>query len=107
MQASDALLSAVAQVNMLDLSGRVISNPERNALSVTAAEVLALAMAMEGLWAITLEADLLVRAIRMPITGNDERDAARDAAVQHQTDEVSRLMAAIRGEIQTQPQTGE
>ncbi|MER8439583.1 hypothetical protein NKH36_16430 [Mesorhizobium sp. M1312] len=63
MPASEALLAAVAKLDMIELCGRIISNPERNAPRATAAEVFALAKATEGLWAIALEASLLVSAL--------------------------------------------
>jgi len=99
---SQSILHAAAAVNVIDAAGRIIANPTRNAPAAPAAEVLALAFATERFWAVALEAELLVRALSLPITGNDDQDAARDAAIQHQSDEVTRLMTAIRGEAQTQ-----
>ncbi|RWO97180.1 MAG: hypothetical protein EOQ98_19295 [Mesorhizobium sp.] len=63
MPAREALLAAVAKLDMIELCGRIVSNPERNAPRATAAEVFALAKATEGLWAIALEASLLVSAL--------------------------------------------
>lgn len=86
----------VAQVDVLDLAGRIITNPRR--ASISTAGGLALALALESSWAVAIEAEILVRALAMPITGNDAADAARDHAIQVQSDLVSKLMAAIRGE---------
>jgi hypothetical protein len=97
-----ALLVQANMVDVLDVAGRIIANPQRQAVAASAADVVALAHATERFWAVCLEADLLIRALQLPITGNDGRDHARDAAIQIQADEVARLMAAIRGE--TQPQ---
>lgn len=63
MPASEALLAAVSRLDMIELCGRIVSNPERNAPRATAAEVYALAKATEGLWAIALEASLLISAL--------------------------------------------
>ncbi|MEP9372594.1 hypothetical protein [Mesorhizobium sp. KR1-2] len=96
------LLELATQVDVLDVAGRVIANPQRQAVAASAAEIVALAHSTERFWAVCLEADLLVRALQLPIIGNDDQDHARDVAIQTQADEVARLMAAIRGE--TQPQ---
>lgn len=103
MSADDRLIIAAQAVDVIDTAGRVIAHPHRHAPSVSAGEVLALACAVEKLWAVALEADLLVRALKLPITGNDNGDAARDAAIDLQSNEVSRLMAAIRGETPQEP----
>ncbi|TIX83709.1 MAG: hypothetical protein E5V21_06290 [Mesorhizobium sp.] len=99
MPANDALLAAVAKLDMIELCGRIISNPERNAPRATVAEVYALAKATEGLWAIALEADLLARAVWM---FSDPTDA-RHHAVKAQAERVDRLMAAIRTPNHHQP----
>lgn len=103
MPASEALLAAVAKLDMIELCGRIISNPERNAPRATVAEVYALAKATEGLWAIALEADLLARSVWM---FSDPTDA-RHHAVKTQAERVDRLMAAIRSPIPTPTQNGE
>ncbi|MHB2265842.1 hypothetical protein [Aliihoeflea sp. PC F10.4] len=94
----EKLIAAADRVDVIDVAGRVIAAPRRNAVSVTAAEALALCHATERFWAVALEADLLVRALKIPITGNDETDHTRDHAIQTQMAMVSSLMAAIRGE---------
>ncbi|WP_027143172.1 hypothetical protein [Mesorhizobium sp. WSM3626] len=73
MPASEALLAAVSRLDMIELCGRIIANPERNAPRATVAEVFALAKATEGLWAIVLEANLLVTALErsMPWASQD------------------------------------
>ncbi|RWB50802.1 hypothetical protein [Mesorhizobium sp.] len=60
---SETLLAAVARLDMLDLTSRIITNPERNAPRASVAEVYALARATEGLWAVAIEAKLLVSAL--------------------------------------------
>lgn len=100
MDRLERLLDAAAKVDVIDTAGRIVANPTRQAMSASTAEIVALAHATERFWAVCLEADLLVRALKLPITGNDDRDRARDAAIQIQADEVARLMAAIRGETQ-------
>lgn len=73
MPASKALLAAVSRLDMIELCSRIITNPERNAPRATVAEVFALAKATEGLWAIALEATLLVNALEraMPWESTD------------------------------------
>lgn len=95
MDRVERLLDAAAKVDVIDTAGRIVANPTRLAMSASTAEIVALAHATERFWAVCLEADLLVRALKLPIT-----DPARDAAIQIQADEVARLMAAIRGETQ-------
>jgi hypothetical protein len=63
MPASEALLAAVSRLDMIELCGRIISNPERNAPRATVAEIFALAKATEGLWAVAIEAKLLLSAM--------------------------------------------
>jgi hypothetical protein len=93
----DPLLVAAAKVDVLDTARRIIANPRRHAPSATAAEVLTLAIAAEKFWAIALEAEILVNAIKRPITGNDTRDADRDDLIQQQLVVLSDFMAALRG----------
>lgn len=84
MPASKALLAAVAQIDMIELCRRIVCNPERNAPRATVAEVFALAKATEGLWAIALEASLLVGALD------------RSMVVGIRADEVARQVATLR-----------
>lgn len=88
------MFALAGQVEVLDAAGRMIANPVRAMIS--RAEVLALALATESCWAVCLEAELLVRALALPITGNDETDSVRDHAIQVQSDRVATLMAALR-----------
>ncbi|MES0034728.1 hypothetical protein NKJ74_05515 [Mesorhizobium sp. M0046] len=103
MPASEALKAAIAKLDMIDLCGRIVADPVRNAPRATTAEVLALAMATEGLWAIAIEADLLARAVWM---FSDPTDA-RHHAVKVQAERVDRLMEAIRTPIPTPSSNGE
>lgn len=93
----NALLLAAVGVDVLDVAGRIIANPKRNAVAASAAEVLALAHAAEKFWAVAIEAEVLVRAYALPITGNDHSDALRDDAIQLQLVRVTQLMTEIRG----------
>lgn len=88
----DRLVRAAANVDVIDAAGRIIANPRRNAIAASAAEVLALAHAAERFWAVALEADLLVRALKLPA------GELRTCAIERQAREVETLMAAIRGE---------
>lgn len=65
MPPSEAIRAAVDRLDMLELTSRIITNPERNAPRASIAEIYALAWATEGLWAIALEASLLVAALEM------------------------------------------
>lgn len=87
---TEALLAAVAEVDVIDVAGAILGNPDRAQVS-TAAQV-ALAMFAERTWEICIEADLLARALQMPSGG------ARDHAITVQTHRVRTLMAALRGE---------
>ena len=88
------LFILAGQVDAIDAAGRMIARPVRAMIS--RAEILALAMATEKCWAVCIEAELLVRALALPITGNDENDSVRDHAIQAQSDRVATLMAALR-----------
>ncbi|MER9851790.1 hypothetical protein NKJ55_31720 [Mesorhizobium sp. M0106] len=88
MPASEALLAAVAKLDMIDLCGRIVADPERNGVRATTAEVLALAMATEGLWAIALETRLLISAL-------DQGAWASLAGVEHQQ-HVAHQLANVR-----------
>lgn len=87
---SDAKL--LAAVDVIETAGRIIANPRRNAIAASAAEVLALAYAADRFWAIALEADLLVRALKLPA------GEAGSFAIERQAAQVETLMAAICGE---------
>ncbi|MER9912676.1 hypothetical protein NKJ71_18805 [Mesorhizobium sp. M0050] len=89
MPASEALLAAVSRLDMIELCSRIITKPERNAPRATIAEIYALAKATEGLWAIVLEANLLVSALERAMPWADTADA------EHQ-DHVALQMAAVR-----------
>lgn len=82
MAASKALLAAVSRLDMIELCGRIVSNPERNAPRATAAEVYALAKATEGLWAVAIEAKLLVSALDQSMVVDPRPDHAQKIARQ-------------------------
>lgn len=97
-----ALIAAVQNVDLMDLAGRIIANPRRARVSTV--DSLALALAIEQLQGIAIEADVLVRALAMPDTGDQHQDAVKDDAVQAQMDRVRDALAMARGENNT---TGE
>lgn len=93
----ERLLEHSAQVDVIDLAGRIIANPRRNAIAASAADVVALAYAAERFWSIAIEAEILVRALKREQTGNDHDENERDEAIQAQMDCISKMMAALRG----------
>lgn len=96
------LIAAAGKVDIMDVAGRILARPRRGATSATVAQIFALAWAAEKFWAVAIEAELLARAVRLPETGNQNGDAAKDHAVQLQVDRVLALMAEIRGEPNTE-----
>ncbi|MCO5083049.1 MAG: hypothetical protein M9955_15510 [Rhizobiaceae bacterium] len=100
--ADERFSQAVASVDVLDLCGRIIANPDRAMVSL--AGKVAMAHAVERLWEVCLEAELLVRALAMPVETftSEEQFALRDHAIQTQADTVARLLAALRGETNTE-----
>jgi hypothetical protein len=95
------LIAAAEAVDVMDAAGRIIANPVRQAPAATAAEVLALAWTAEGLNAIAIEAGLLIRALKLPITGNDSQDAARDHAAYVQIATLERQFALLYAHPET------
>ena len=96
MSDETVLLAKAAEIDVLELAGRVIAKPSRNALAVSTAGTLALALAFEATWAIVLETEILIRALKLPITGEGERDEVRAFAIQSQIDVLDHLLAPIR-----------
>lgn len=94
MDSRDTLIAAAAKVDVIDVAGRIISNPRRH--FPTLAEGLALACAAESFHGVMVEAQLLVRALQLPITGNDASDAARDHAIQTQVAILTHEFATLR-----------
>lgn len=90
------LRAAAADIDVVDLAGRVVANPARNALAVSTAGTLALSLAFEATWAIALETEILIRALKLPITGDGEEDEVRAFAIQSQIDVLDHLLAPIR-----------
>jgi len=89
---SEAILAAVARLDMLELTSRIIMNPERNAPRASVAEIYALARATEGLWAVAIEAKLLVSAL-------DHRDGP-DIIVKER---VAEQLATLRDQLAFMP----
>jgi len=105
MQHVDPLVSAACRVDVLDAAGRIIANPRRRVVAASSAEVLALAWATEAFNAIAIEAELLVRALQLPITGNDAHDAARDDAIRTRLANLAQQFAVMQAadkEIETE-----
>lgn len=105
MPASEALLAAVSRLDMIELCGRIISNPERNAPRAAVAEIYALARAAEGLWAVALEAHLLVTALQMTMPWAAEADAEHHERVVLQMVAVRDLLAFMPSPIPVQQET--
>jgi len=105
MHHADPLIRAACHVDVIEVAGRIIANPRRRAVGASSAEVLALAWAAEALNSVAIEAELLVRAMQLPITGNDSQDAARDDAIQTRLANLAHQFAVMRAadnEIQTE-----
>lgn len=100
--ADEGLLEAVARVDVMDLAGRIIAQPRRARVS-TAGE-LALALAVERLQGVAIEAELLVSALELPESGNEHNMAVKDHAVQVQIDRVRAELATLRGKTNTDKQ---
>lgn len=90
------LVQAARQVDVIDIAGRIIAKPRRHAAAATAAEVLALACAVETFWAVCLEADLLARAVAIQPNGEPVHDGLRGIAIDQQATVVLRLLTDIR-----------
>lgn len=95
MPASEAMLAAVAKLDMLELTSRIVTNPERNAPRATAAEVYALARATEGLWAVAIETSLLISAL-------DQGAWAALGDLEHQR-RVAQQLAVVRDQLAFMP----
>lgn len=96
MPVSEQLLAAAKAVAVMDAAGRIAADPDRQASRASAAEVLALAWAAEGLNAIVIEAELLVRALELPTFGDPERADLRDLAIQTQITILKNQLATLR-----------
>lgn len=94
---NEAMRAAAAKVDVIDLAGRIIAHPARNAVAASAADVLALAHAVERFWEIALEGEILARATALPA------DALRDHAVETQAARIKTLMNALRGTDNEEP----
>lgn len=102
---ADALYRAAAAVEIVDVAGRILSNPRRHAPSATAAETLALAFAVEKLISIALEAELLIAAIDIPETGDSNAMMEKDHLIALRSAAITVKLGAIRG-ADKQTQTG-
>ena len=85
------LLDAAGLVDVIDLAGSIIADPNRRAMATSAAGVLALAHATERFWAIALEGEILARAVtQLPA------DDLKDHALQTQARRIRQMMDALR-----------
>ena len=96
------LLDGIARADVMDAAGRLIVNPYRAMVSL--AERVAMAIAIEQLQAIAIEAELLVNALDLPESGVEAAMAVKDHAVQSQIDAVRAALAVARGEPNTHKQ---
>lgn len=114
MEASEAILAAVAKLDMLELTSRIIINPERYAPRASVAEIYALARATEGLWAVAIEAKLLVSALDQTFWPNlgaildfsPDRRAELGPLLQRdleQLDAIMRQLAVLRDQLAFMP----
>lgn len=73
---------------------------------VSLAAKVALAHSVERLWEVCLESELLVRALAMPVEAftSEEQFAVRDHAIETQAAKVAHLIAALRGDTNTNKQ---
>ncbi len=94
------LLEASRHADVMDAAGRLIANPRRAMVSLT--ELLAMAIAIEQLQAVAIEAGLLVRALKIPETGDQHDMTVKDHAVQSQMNAVSAALAALDPETNTE-----
>ena len=91
------LVEAVRQADAMDAAGRLIANPRRAVISL--AEQVAMAIAVERLQAVAIEAELLVNALEAatPWGAIDPDISAQIAAVRMH-------VTAARGETNTDKQ---
>ncbi|CAN0654314.1 conserved protein of unknown function [Nitratireductor aquimarinus] len=101
---TERLLSLASQVDIIDLVGKIISNPRRNAVAASTAEVVALAHATERFWEVAIEAETLVRALKREQSGDDQQENEREHAIQTQVDRITDLMIALRDQNNTHPE---
>lgn len=97
------LLQEAAQVDVLDLAGRILADPRR--ANASQAGELALAFAVETFWSIAIEAEALVNAIeQLADASSEERAALRERRVGHCT-AIRTILAAVRGETTEEEKT--
>jgi hypothetical protein len=89
------LLRQASQVDVLDLAGRIIANPDRAMCSQ--AGKLALAISVERMWEVCLEADQLARALERTMPWDRDADPQHQRRVADAVGYVRDLMAALCG----------
>jgi hypothetical protein len=94
----DRFAAAVASTDLLDLARRIIANPAR--AMVSEANKVAMAHAIERMWELCLEAQVLVFALEMTMPWEREADAEHHERVAVQAAYVRELFAAMSGQTQ-------
>ena len=104
MQHADDLRASAAQVDVLDVAGRMIANPAR--AMVSRAATLALAHSVESLWEVCLEALILVAALERTMPWAEPVDDEHCEHVALQAARVRHLMNALTGTSQKEEDHG-
>lgn len=97
-----ALLEAVRRVDVMDVAGRIVANPRRASVSI--ADQIALALAVEAFQSIALEAEQLVIVIDKAADATPaELPALRVRCVGH-CEAILAGVSALRGDTNTDKQ---
>lgn len=83
------LLEQAAVVDVLDVAGRIIAHPQRQAVAASAAEIVALAHAVNTFWPVMELADMLAEHLLGAVSNQIEQDpelADRFASIQQFAD---------------------
>lgn len=93
------LLDAAADADIMSAAGRMIANPWRARLSL--AEQLAMSIALESAQGALIEARLLLAALELPESGNDQKQAVKDHMIQAQMHRLHAELAALDEQAET------
>lgn len=94
------LLEQAAVVDVLDVAGRIIAHPQRQAVAASAAEIVALAHAVNTFWPVMELADMLAEHLLGAVSTQVAQDpelADRFSSIQQFADAIRSQIAAIRG----------
>lgn len=94
----EALLAAVSTIDVMDLAGSIIANPRRARVSL--AGELALALAVERLQSVAIEAGLLINALALPDGQDEHARNVKQHAVETQIDRVRTHLISVYGNPQ-------